>query len=540
MRAARPRPSLTRGPPSLGECVAFVRPRKRGRAGGLDRRQLGGLVCGAEGRGGCGREGREAIGDREIVRFVSCPVIPSGGCNTQILSDRSTFTLSSRLSRRGLSPTEWAVMLRPPFLNVTTPTRSGAAGDCEMIRGLTMMGIGLLAVGIGLAVTFGSYAAVSGSGGHYVVAWGAVVFGVVQFVVGLIQFVRGLFTKQGRATLRNIVWPQSGFGRIVRLGLLAAIAGIVWIVAPESWKTISPASLRTFPVNDDVSAAAYSPDGKWLAVATGYGGVEILDASTGAQGKAPALGAYEEIEAVAFSPDGRLLAAATHDGLRIWSSDDWSAANPVLVAQAPEGAYAVAFSPDGKEVATGSISKGLLVWNAASGAPLWQSSPGDSIDSVAFSRDGGLVGSGGSYGDVKLWNSATGALARALATEDSGFPISTLTFFRDGRLAAGGYQKPEISIFDSGTGTLLRKLQNAPPLFGSSGNVWSIAISPDDSWIASGYTDRSIRIWGAKTYSLERTIFGHAKDVTALAYSPDGHEFASGGADHVVKIWASP
>jgi WD40 repeat protein len=89
-------------------------------------------------------------------------------------------------------------------------------------------------------------------------------------------------------------------------------------------------------------------------------------------------------------------------------------------------------------------------------------------------------------------------------------------------------------------GTLLRKLQNASPLFGSAGAPWSIAISPDDRWITSGNTDRSIRIWDAKTYSLARSIFGHAKGVSALAFSPDGHEFASGGADHVVKIWASP
>ncbi len=409
-----------------------------------------------------------------------------------------------------------------------------------MIRGLVMMGVGLLAVAIGLAVTIGTYAAVSGSGGHYFIAWGAVVYGVVQFFVGLLWFVRGLFSRRDRADFGRIIWPQSAVGRIVRLGALAAIAAIAWFVAPESWKTVSPSSLRTFAVSDDVNAVAYSPDGKWLAVAMGYGGIAILEASAGAQGKAPSRDSYDDVEAVAFSPDGRSLAAATHSGLRVWSSPDWRAADPVLVAQAPEGQYAVAFSPDGKAVAAGSISGGLLVFNAASGASLWRSGTGDSIDAVAFSRDGALVASGSEHGDLKLFNAATGASARALETGDYGFPITTLTFFRDGRLAAGGYEKPEISVFDSGTGALLQKLQAPSPLFGSPGNVWSIVTSPDESAIASGYADRSIRIWNAKTYALARTIFGHAKDVTALAYSPDGHELASGGADHVVKVWAAP
>jgi len=408
-----------------------------------------------------------------------------------------------------------------------------------MMAGFINMGIGLLVAGIGLAISFGSYAAVSESGGHYTVAWGAVVFGGLQFILGFFQFLRGIFTKEGRASLGKIFWPQSRIGAIVRLGLLAAVAAIFWVVAPESWKTISPASLQTFPVSDDVSSIAYSPDGKRIAFAMGDGGLEIFDTSTGAEGKTPALEAYQDIQALAFSPDGRLLAAATSAGLRIWSSADWSAASPALVGQAPQGSYAVAFSPDGKEVATGSVSKGLLVWNAANGASEWQSGTGDSIDSVAFSRDGGLIASGSENGEIKLWNS-TGALVRTVNNEDYGFPVSTLAFFQDGRLSAGGYQKPGMAIFDGATGTVLRKLQNAPPLFGAPGDVWSIAISPDQSWIAADYTDRSIRLWDAKTYSLVRTIFGHAKDVTALAFSPDGHELASGGADHVVKIWASP
>jgi len=402
------------------------------------------------------------------------------------------------------------------------------------------MGLGLLIAAIGLAITFGSYAAVSGSGGHYTIAWGAVVFGGLQFILGFFQFLRGIFTREGRASLRKIFWPQSGIGAVVRLGVLAAVAVIAWILAPESWKTISPASLRTFPVADDVSAVAYSQDGKWIAVALGDSGFKILNVNTGAEGKVPTLESYQDIQALAFSPDGRLLAAATSSGLRIWSSTDWGTADPVLVNQAAQGSYAAAFSPDGKKVAAGSVSQGMLVWEDPSNAHFWQSGTGDSIDSVAFSRDGNLVASGSETGEIKLWNSTNGALVRTLNNEDYGFPVSTLAFFQDGRLAAGGYQRPGIAIFDSGTGTLLRTLQNAAPLFGSPGDVWSIAISPDQSWMAAGYTDRSIRIWDAKTYSLAHTIFGHARDVKALAFSPEGQEFASGGADHVVKIWASP
>lgn len=408
-----------------------------------------------------------------------------------------------------------------------------------MKGGLINMGVGLLVVAIGVAITFGTYAAISESGGHYYIAWGAVVFGGIQFVVGFFQFLRGLATKEGRATLRKLFWPQSGIGAIVRLGALAAIAAIAWILAPESWKTISPSSLRAFQLRNEADSLSYSPDGKWIAVAESYGGLEIRNAATGAEGKSPTLDNYQEIQAVAFSPDGRMLAAATSSGLRIWSSTDWGTATPILINRASEGNYAVAFSPDGKRVAAGSVLKGVLVWQDPAGAQFWQSGTADSIDSVAFSRNGTLVASANEYGDIKIWNANSGALVRSLDNGETGFPIRALAFFRDGRLAAGGSEKPEITIFDGTTGAVSARLQAATPLLGAAGDVWSIAISPDQSRIAAGYTDRSIRIWDAKTYSLLRTIFGHAKDVTAIAYSPSGSELASGGADGFVKIWAA-
>lgn len=409
-----------------------------------------------------------------------------------------------------------------------------------MKGGLINMGIGLLVAAIGLAVTFGSYAAVSQSGGHYTIAWGAVAFGGLQFIIGFFQFLRGLFTKEGRATLRQIFWPQSGIGAAVRLGIAAAVAVIAWVIVPESWKTVSPASLRTFALGDEADCISYSPDGKWIAVAESYHGLEILDANTGAEGKLPTLDNYQEVQAVAFSPDGHSLAAATSSGLRIWSSADWGAANPVLVNQAAQGSYAVAFSPDGKKVAAGSVSQGMLVWDDPTNAHFRQSGMSDSIDAVAFSRDGNLVASANEYGDIKLWNSASGALVRSVDNDDTGFPIRILAFFQDGRLAAGGSERPGIGIFDGTTGALLRKLQAPSPLFGSPGDVWSIAISPDQSWIAAGYSDRSIRIWDAKTYSLAHSIFGHTGEVVAVRFSPDGRELASGSYDHVLKIWASP
>ncbi len=402
--------------------------------------------------------------------------------------------------------------------------------------GLLNILIGLAIVAIGLAISIGSYEAVAEKGGTYFVAWGAVIFGALQAVLGLVGVIVGAFTKQGRGEIGALLWPKSTLGRGIRLGILAVAAIVAWFLAPDSWKTVSPSPLQTLAVGDDTDSIAYSPDSKWIAVAGSYGGVYIFNVATGAPGKPLPRESYLDVQAVAFSPNGKSLAAATSSGLRIWSSSDWGNVVPALIGQAKDGDYAVAFSPDGKEVATGSVNKGVLLWNAANGAPIGNSGSTADVGAVAFSPDGSLVAGGDDGGTVSLCK-PDGTSVRSFDAEDFR-SIHTLAFFRDARIAVGGYSAPGIRILDSANGKPLANLEAPVALFKNPGAIWSVAISPDQSLIVSGNSDASIRIWDAKTYRLLHSIFGHKSDVTAIAFAPDGHTFAS-GSDHVVKIWAN-
>ena len=403
--------------------------------------------------------------------------------------------------------------------------------------GLLNILIGLAIAAIGLALSIGSYEAVAEKGGTFYVAWGAVVLGALQALIGLGLVVVAPFTKEGRGEIGSLLWPKSTLGRGIRLGILGVAAGVGWLLAPEAWKTASPAPLRSFSLPDDANSIAFTPDSQWIAIADGYGGLGIFNVATGAAGKSPALDNYQDIQAVAFSPDGKSLAAATSSGLRIWSSPDWGRVAPSLIGQAKDGNYAVAFSPDGKEIATGSVNHGALLWHAADGAPL-STSTGSKADvsAVAFSLDGSLLAAGDDGGSVSLYR-PDGTALRSFDAEDF-LAVHTLAFFRDGRIAVGGYEAPGIRIYASADGKLLAKLEAPAPLFKKAGTIWSIAIAPDQSLIASGNSDDAIRIWDAKTYRLIRSIFGHKSDVTAVAFAPDGHRLAS-GSDHDVKIWAN-
>jgi WD40 repeat protein len=111
--------------------------------------------------------------------------------------------------------------------------------------------------------------------------------------------------------------------------------------------------------------------------------------------------------------------------------------------------------------------------------------------------------------------------------------------------ATGESRAIKITIWDSRSGALLRTLNGTSSSLRPGGHVRSIAISPDDScspddsWIVSGNTDRSIRFWNATSDDPKRTFFGHAQDVLSLAFSPDGKQLASGGADKMVHVWSN-
>lgn len=82
-------------------------------------------------------------------------------------------------------------------------------------------------------------------------------------------------------------------------------------------------------------------------------------------------------------------------------------------------------------------------------------------------------------------------------------------------------------------------------LMGHTGGITTIALHPNGKLLASGSTDRTIKLWNLTTGELDysfggrslRFSGGHSDRITALSFSPDGDLLISGSDDGTLKFW---
>lgn len=69
------------------------------------------------------------------------------------------------------------------------------------------------------------------------------------------------------------------------------------------------------------------------------------------------------------------------------------------------------------------------------------------------------------------------------------------------------------------------------------GWVEGAAFSPDGAWLVTCGADKRVRVWNAQDLAPVRTLEGHKQFVLDVLFSPQGDWFATGGEDGLVIVW---
>jgi eukaryotic-like serine/threonine-protein kinase len=294
------------------------------------------------------------------------------------------------------------------------------------------------------------------------------------------------------------------------------------------WRQCQGDQLATIGSHDGiVTCAAFSSDGKFLATGSQDKTVRIwnvaprelvttLKAATGA------------VWSVAFTPDAKFLVTSGQGGTRLWDYQTWrfvtnfpgqtaSLAQTAPLLAVAEVSFFYWWQPPGA----------VSVWNYLTGEKVLQlSKPGRVL---ALSPDGTTLAVGDASRGVDLWDVASGKLHRTLATSNT---VRTLTFSADGRQL--------LTLGRAGVTSLHELRTQKPPriLTGHTMEIWGAAFSPDGKMIATTSSDQTLRLTDAASLAVKQILRGHEHEVWCVAFSPDGKTLATGSKDQRVMLWS--
>ncbi len=246
------------------------------------------------------------------------------------------------------------------------------------------------------------------------------------------------------------------------------------------------------------------------------------------------------VSALAYSPDGKKLAVGTQGQVVVYDTQTWQ---PVgLTRQVEDAVRSLAFSPDGLTLAIGcglSGRNGLaLTWDMNSAdKPRAYPAQKDVIEALAFRKDGKALLCGADDNKVRYFSSFPDANGIVLDEHN-------------GRVQAVAFSpKPDTIFITAGLDRIVKvwdmKTNHTVVNFDQSeGGVTGLAFINDSQFVGSSL-DGKLYWWGVgydtkkKTYNGYhfRTVGAHDGGVFALSGSADGRRFVTCGMDKSVIIW---
>jgi hypothetical protein len=217
---------------------------------------------------------------------------------------------------------------------------------------------------------------------------------------------------------------------------------------------------------------AISQNGRWLAIGTENGTIQILDLSNPGTKPVQLKGHQGVVYAVAFSKDGQQLFSSGADKkILLW---DISSSSSSVVYNESNTVRALGLSPDGKFLAGGADDGRVLIWDIKNNQVVsFAGEDNNPIYAISFNYSGTSIATGDSKGNVKLWNPYSRKLIKNLKNHNA--RVVDIKFSSNSDFMVSSSYDGTAYIFDT-------RYLNNPPIVIREPSTWilSVELSADN------------------------------------------------------------
>ena len=371
-----------------------------------------------------------------------------------------------------------------------------------------------------------------------------------------------------------------------------------------TWLTANGQKEKSFATGGEALAAAFSKDGQRLAASGADGSVKLY---TIADGKLiGSIAAGGPVSELAFHPTLPQLAGTVRNQAVVWSIPFQPGqplipefGKPIQSFPHPKSVFSPVFNGEGL-LSTASDDKQVRRFRIASDVPVKNLQHQNLVDCAAFDPAGTLIATGSHDGILRIWDAAKGTVTKTINAhvvtmpQPAQNPIYAVAWTGDSKQVFTSSYDRSIKLWDINAGTLVREFKPAPDVkpeekkeekkddkkdvkkddkkdakkddvkkddkkeppkkepakiepagpVGHRDAVFSIALSKDGKLLASGSSDKTVKLWDVATARVIRDFPNpdlkptfpdepapsHPGWVHAVRFTPDGQFLVSAGA----------